>query len=137
MGPRMIDVAYDFREDSGGAGEPPVPPGWWDADKHSGALHSYHWALWSRSVPDGGSFDLTDGRADGGYLRHNSVRGDFLLRSDALGQTFTAWKRDAATSVVKGARATDPETVTRFLMQPGPFVPSSSSPATRSRARTP
>ncbi|MFV2198820.1 DUF6994 family protein [Nocardiopsis sp. LOL_012] len=74
----MIDTTYDFQTDT--------PPGK-DPDAYSDTLHRYHRTLWSRDLPDGTRFDLTDGRP-GSYLVHESVKGRFWLSSDTVVPTF-------------------------------------------------
>lgn len=75
----LIDTTYDFQTDT--------PPGK-DPDTHSDTLHRYHRALWSKELPDGTCFDLADGRPRGGYLVHESDKGQFWLSSDAVIPTF-------------------------------------------------
>lgn len=79
-----IDIAFDFRSDAGGR----------DPDKHSPTLRAYHKLLWSKPLPSGSSFDLSDS-TPGIYLHHRSALGDFQLASDSdsVMQTFTRWKR--------------------------------------------
>jgi hypothetical protein len=76
-----IDVAFDFRADT-----PGYPRR--DPDRDSPTLHRYHKLLWSKALPSGEPFDLTDARP-GGYLRHHSELGEFWLSSDSAIQTFT------------------------------------------------
>jgi hypothetical protein len=77
-----IDVAFDFRSDAGGR----------DPDQYSPTLRRYHKQLWSKPLPSGESFDLSDA-TPGIYLHHRSALGDFQLASDSVMQTFTRWKR--------------------------------------------
>ena len=76
----MIDTRFDFRTDAGGR----------DPDSHSPTLRAYHQLLWSKPLPDGRSFDLSD-RTPGVYLHHRSECGEFFLSSDSVMQTFIRW----------------------------------------------
>jgi hypothetical protein len=73
-----IDITFDFRSDT--------RPGK-DPDAESKTLRRYHKLLWSKPLPSGAAFDLSD-KVRGCYLRHQSVLGDFSLSSDAVIQTF-------------------------------------------------
>jgi hypothetical protein len=75
-----IDIAFDFRTDAHGK----------DPDSHSRTLRRYHRLLWSKPLPSGASFDLSD-TTPGVYLHHCSSLGEFFLSSDAVMQTFTRW----------------------------------------------
>ena len=75
-----IDIAFDFRTDAHGK----------DPDSHSPTLRRYHRLLWSKPLPSGASFDLSD-TTPGVYLHHCSSLGEFFLSSDAVMQTFTRW----------------------------------------------
>jgi hypothetical protein len=77
-----IDTAFDFRTDAGGK----------DPDVHSPTLRRYHRLLWSKQLPSGASFDLSD-TTRGEYLHHSSELGEFLLTSDAVMPTFVTWSR--------------------------------------------
>ena len=61
-------------------------------DFASPTLRSYHKLLWSRSLPSGESFDLSDATRRV-YLHHRSERGEFFLSSDAVMQTFINWPK--------------------------------------------
>lgn len=73
-----IDVAFDFRSDT---------PAGRDPDRYSGTLRRYHKLLWSKPLPDGTRFGLTDA-AGGRYLYHRSLLGEFALSSDAVVPSF-------------------------------------------------
>jgi hypothetical protein len=77
----VIDTSFDFRSDT--------PPGK-DPDSASPTLLSYHKLLWSKPLPSGALFDLTDERR-GAYLYHRSELGEFFLASDAVMATLK-WK---------------------------------------------
>ena len=77
-----IDIAYDLRTDAGGG----------DPDRYSPTLRRYHRLLWSKPLPSGASFDLSDG-TPGVYLHHRSELGEFFLTSDSVMQTFTKWAK--------------------------------------------
>lgn len=71
-----IDPKFDFRSE--------VPAGR-DPDSWSPTLRSYHRLLWSKPLPDGRMFDLTEEGKPGGYfLRHDSALGTFRLTSDTI-----------------------------------------------------
>lgn len=72
-----IDIAYDFRRDSEGK----------DPDNASPTLRRYHKHLWSKALPGGAAFDLSDSNANC-YLHHHSALGEFFLTSDAVIPTF-------------------------------------------------
>jgi len=74
----LIDTTFDFRSDT--------PPGK-DADALSPTLHRYHRLLWSKPLPGGFLFELTD-RRPRGYLYHRSELGEFRLSSDTVIPTF-------------------------------------------------
>jgi hypothetical protein len=77
-----IDTSFDFRTDASGK----------DPDTHSPTLREYHRLLWSKPLPSGRPFCLSDaGRR--GYLYHHSDLGEFFLCSDTVIPTFTKWRR--------------------------------------------
>lgn len=76
-----IDITFDFRADT--------PPGK-DPDTYSQMLRSYHKLLWSKPLPNGKFFDLTDTK-EGAYLYHQSELGEFFLSSDSAVHTFSKW----------------------------------------------
>jgi hypothetical protein len=75
-----IDTSFDFRTDASGK----------DPDAYSATLRQYHKLLWSKPLPCGRPFDLSDTRP-GAYLHHQSELGEFLLSSDSVIPTFTRW----------------------------------------------
>ena len=74
----QIDVTFDFRRDTPEGGDP---------DSKSPTLRRYHRLLWSKSLPSGARFDLTDATARG-YLHHRSAVGEFFLTSDTVIPSF-------------------------------------------------
>lgn len=78
----LIDTTTDFQADSNGK----------DPDKYSPLLHQYHQLLWSKPLPNGAMFKLSDARPRG-YLFHESELGRFSLSSDTLAQSFSRWTR--------------------------------------------
>lgn len=76
-----IDVTFDFRGDAGGG----------DPDRYSPSLRRCHQLLWSKPLPDGTVFELSDA-TPGVYLHHRSGLGEFRLASDSVMQTFTRWE---------------------------------------------
>lgn len=77
----VIDITYDFRSDSGGK----------DPDAYSPTLRRYHRRLWSKPLPCGTFFALSDTER-GVYLHHSSSLGNFSLSSDSVIPSFTRWK---------------------------------------------
>lgn len=75
-----IDTSFDFRTDASGK----------DPDAHSPTLRQYHRLLWSKPLPSGRSFDLSETKL-GAYLHHQSELGEFFLSSDSVIPTFTRW----------------------------------------------
>jgi len=73
-----IDTAFDFRTE--------VRPGR-DPDTDSPTLRLYHQLLWSKRLPSGASFELSD-TFPRVYLYHDSQLGKFFLSSDAVMTTF-------------------------------------------------
>jgi len=73
-----IDIAFDFRSDT---------PKGRDPDAASPTLRRYHKLLWSKTLPGGAAFDLSDARTDC-YLHHRSAVGEFFLTSDAVIPSF-------------------------------------------------
>lgn len=73
----VIDTSYDVRSDAGGK----------DPDSHSKRLRGFHRVLWSKPLPNGGTFELDD------QLRHNSGLGSFWLASDAITNFYVGWTR--------------------------------------------
>jgi hypothetical protein len=81
--PMWIDTSFDFRTDASGK----------DPDTHSPTLRQYHKLLWSKPLPSGRPFYLSDA-TPGVYLHHHSeLLGEFFLCSDAVIPAFTRWKR--------------------------------------------
>lgn len=70
----IIEISFDFRSDT--------PPGK-DPDTYSPTLRKYHKILWSKPLPNGKLFDLSD-TTPGIYLYHKSEVGEFFLASDAV-----------------------------------------------------
>jgi len=69
-----IDITYDFRHDT---------PAGLDPDKHRKTLRRYHRLLWSRPLPSGELFELSDA-TPGAYLHHRSAKGEFAQSSDSV-----------------------------------------------------
>ena len=74
----MIDTKFDVYSDT---------PHGRDPDSHSPTLRRYHKLLWSKPLPDGSAFILSDTRP-AAYLHHISQRGEFHLSSDSVGHTY-------------------------------------------------
>lgn len=76
--PGQIDIGFDFRRDTPEGGDP---------DALSPTLRRYHRLLWSKPLPSGRTFALSDTTA-GAYLHHRSELGEFFLASDAVIPSF-------------------------------------------------
>jgi hypothetical protein len=74
----VVDTSFDFRDDARGK----------DPDAHSPILRQYHRFLWSKPLPCGPSFDLSDTERRH-YLYHDSELGQFSLSSDSVIPTYT------------------------------------------------
>ena len=74
----FIDTSFDFRADLHGK----------DPDAHSPTLRRYHRFLWSKPLPSGRPFDLSDTDPHV-YLYHHSELGRFFLSSDSVIPTYT------------------------------------------------
>ena len=74
----LIDNTFDFRKDV----KPEADP-----DKDSKKLLSYHKYLWSKDLPNGQKFELSDNEPNK-YLFHKSSLGEFSLSSDGIGVSF-------------------------------------------------
>jgi hypothetical protein len=75
-----IDTTFDFRSDANGK----------DPDVSSPTLRRYHQILWSKALPNGAPFILSD-TTPGIYLYHRSDLGEFFLSSDSVIPTFIKW----------------------------------------------
>lgn len=73
-----IDITFDFRRDTPEGNDP---------DSYSKTLRQYHKQLWSKPLPSGEPFQLSDDIPDH-YLHHQSEVGEFSLSSDAVIPTF-------------------------------------------------
>ena len=75
----LIDTNFRFRSDT---------PSGKDPDASSPTLRRYHKLLWSKPLPSGVDFNLTNTTAKP-YLHHKSELGEFFLSSDAIGLTYS------------------------------------------------
>ena len=73
-----MNVTYDFRSDTRPGGDP---------DALSPTLRRYHKLLWSKPLPCGIVFELSD-QTPRAYLYHRSELGEFRLASDSVIPTF-------------------------------------------------
>ncbi len=78
----MIDINFNFFSDAKGG----------DPDSTSPTLRKYHKILWSKPLPNGKPFNLTDNKK-GVYLYHTSELGEFFLGSDAITHSYKNHKR--------------------------------------------
>jgi len=63
-----------------------------DPDITSPTLRKYHKILWSKPLPNGMAFDLSDNKS-GVYLYHKSQLGEYFLGSDAITHSYRNHKR--------------------------------------------
>lgn len=77
----MINVNFDVYSDT---------PKGRDPDSHSPTLRKYHQLLWSKELPSGNIFTLTDKVPR--KLHHKSDLGEFLISSDSIGHTYRSTK---------------------------------------------
>jgi len=73
----MIDTSYNFYTDARGG----------DPDSTSPTLRKYHKILWSKPLPNGKIFELSENKS-GVYLYHKSELGEFFLGSDAITHSY-------------------------------------------------
>jgi len=78
----IINVEFNVHSDSGGG----------DPDIFSPTLRLYHKILWSKPLPNGQVFELTNNKS-GAYLYHKSDLGEFYLGSDAITHSYRHHKR--------------------------------------------
>ena len=78
----LIDTKFDFHSDT---------PARKDPDSYSPTLRRYHKILWSKPLPNGLRFDLTD-TTPKVYLHHQSELGEFFLSSDAIAHSYSRQK---------------------------------------------
>ena len=78
----MIDTNFKFYTDAKGG----------DPDATSPTLRKYHKILWSKPLPNGSVFKLSD-KKSGVYLYHKSGLGEFFLGSDAITHSYGHHKR--------------------------------------------
>lgn len=78
----IIDTTFNFYSDAKGG----------DPDSTSPTLRKYHKILWSKPLPNGKIFDLSD-KKEGAYLYHKSELGEFFLGSDAITHSYKNQKR--------------------------------------------
>ena len=72
-----IDTTFNFYTDSGGK----------DPDSHSPTLKKYHKLLWSKALPNGEIFTLTDTDSSS-YLTYKSSREEIALSSDSISNSY-------------------------------------------------
>ena len=72
-----IDTTFNFYTDSGGK----------DPDSHSPTLKKYHKLLWSKALPNGEIFTLTNTDSNS-YLTYKSGREEIALSSDSISNSY-------------------------------------------------
>ncbi len=77
-----IDTTFNVQSDAGGG----------DPDITSPTLRLYHKILWSKPLPNGQVFELTN-KKSGAYLYHKSDIGEFYLGSDSITHSYRHHKR--------------------------------------------
>jgi len=83
-----IDITFNVYSDSGGK----------DPDSHSPTLKKYHKILWSKPLPSGKIFTLSDTESDT-YLTYNSAQEEISLSSDSISNSYRDKK--ALSSIIK------------------------------------
>lgn len=78
----LIDINFNFQSDARGG----------DPDSCSPTLRAYHKILWSKLLPGGNQFELSN-KKTGIYLSHKSHLGEFSLGSDAVTHSYRNQKR--------------------------------------------
>lgn len=78
----IVDTTFNVYSDAQGG----------DPDSTSPTLRSYHKVLWSKPLPNGKRFELTNNKS-GVYLYHNSEFGEYFLGSDAITHSYKNHKR--------------------------------------------
>jgi hypothetical protein len=78
----LVDTSFNVYSDAQGG----------DPDSTSPMLRKYHKVLWSKPLPNGKSFKLSDNRTSA-YLYHNSELGEYFLGSDAITHSYRNHKR--------------------------------------------
>jgi len=73
----IIDTNFNFYSDANSG----------DPDRTSPTLRRYHKRLWSKPLPNGNIFELSDNK-NGVYLYHKSELGEFFLGSDAITHSY-------------------------------------------------
>lgn len=79
-----IDITFNVFTDANGG----------DPDSTSPTLRNYHKILWSKKLPNGELFELSD-KKSGTYLYHKSGLGEYFLGSDAITHSYRNHKRKA------------------------------------------
>jgi len=72
-----IDITFNFYSDSGGK----------DPDSHSPTLKKYHKLLWSKALPNGEIFKLSDTDSNS-YLTYKFGREEIALSSDSISNSY-------------------------------------------------
>lgn len=78
----IIDIDFNVYSDAKGG----------DPDSTSPTLRKYHKILWSKPLPNGKIFELSENKT-GIYLHHKSDLGEFFLGSDAITHSYKYHKR--------------------------------------------
>lgn len=78
----VVDTSFNVYTDAQGG----------DPDSTSPTLRKYHKILWSKPLPSGKSFNLSDNK-HGAYLYHYSELGEYFLGSDAITHSYRNHKR--------------------------------------------
>ena len=78
----IVDTRFNMYSDAKGG----------DPDSTSPTLKKYHKSLWSKTLPNGKTFELSDNKSDS-YLYHKSELGEFFLGSDAITHSYKNHKR--------------------------------------------
>ena len=86
----QIDTTFDFRTEIGPGRDP---------DACSPTLRRYHKLLWSKALPDGRDFTLSNASWSQ-YLHHRSDLGEFRMTSDTIAATYTLRQNPAVRRIL-------------------------------------
>ena len=95
----QIDITFDYRKDSLGR----------DPDSASASLRTMHARLWSKQLPNGEVFQLSENGL-GPYLTYEGKMGHIFLSSDSIANSYNDRKRLAAV-----IHEIDPSLISSFL----------------------
>jgi len=87
---KLLDIEYDFRTDSNGG----------DVDECSPTLRKYHKILWSKPLPNGMHFKLSEAIDEYLFFETNSIK--IRLSSDWMINTYLHWDKNSLINEIRG-----------------------------------